>query len=661
MQDRRGERLLLDWLGNLHFMRGDYRAAAETQQQALALAQETRDQADAWEAIGRSRLAAGDHAAALAAYRAAFEVARGGPEPHLWLQVQALRGEGLVHLQARDYAAAVRAFERALALSKEAGMRGLAGPLLSSLGVAQGRAGRFKDAELALRRALEVPEAFGSELARADREIDRVPLPAALQSMLGDLRPMLRDWMPHTTALTVDGYACGLLADLLVAQQRAAEALEIAERCRGRVLVQRLALRALPEEAQPPTIGLIRAIAREQNATLVEYTLVYEPAPVPDWIADRETALLVFVVAPDGAVHARRVALDADAIAGMESVAELVDVSRQALGVRGRGAAGARARLALADARLRQLHRLLIEPIADLLPRDADARVIFVPQESLFLVPFAALLDGAGRALVEKHTLSVAPSIHTLAFTRRVRRAQAAPAAPHGERALIVGNPAMPSYAPAPGLAPQPLPDLPDSEAEAKAIAQLLQADALIGKRATKAAFKARLPQAQIVHLATHGLLDDVQESRPKMPFARHAALTGLLQPGTTQFRAPGSLALAPDAQDAGLLTADEIAQLATGAHLVVMSACDTGRGAIVGDGVIGLARSWIAAGVPSVVASLWAVPDEATRELMLAFHRHLRQRPNIAWALRQAMLHTRQRHPDPMSWAAFVLIGEAQ
>jgi len=208
---------------------------------------------------------------------------------------------------------------------------------------------------------------------------------------------------------------------------------------------------------------------------------------------------------------------------------------------------------------------------------------------------------------------------------------------------------------------PQPLPDLPDAEVEAKAIAQLMQTQALTGDQATKAAFTARLPKAQLIHLATHGLLDDLSQSRARMPFARHTAITSLLQPGTAQFRAPGSLALAPDARDSGLLTADEIASLRTPAQLVVMSACDTGRGTIVGDGVIGLARSWIASGVPTVVASLWAVPDEPTGELMLAFHQQLRQRQDKAWALRQAMLQTRKRFPDPVNWASFVVIGEAR
>lgn len=96
-------------------------------------------------------------------------------------------------------------------------------------------------------------------------------------------------------------------------------------------------------------------------------------------------------------------------------------------------------------------------------------------------------------------------------------------------------------------------------------------------------------------------------------------------------------------------------------AELVVLSACDTGRGRITGDGVIGLSRSLITAGVPSVIVSLWSVPDAPTASLMTQFYQNLKQNPDKAQALRQAMLTTMKQHPNPRKWAAFTLIGEAE
>ena len=110
-----------------------------------------------------------------------------------------------------------------------------------------------------------------------------------------------------------------------------------------------------------------------------------------------------------------------------------------------------------------------------------------------------------------------------------------------------------------------------------------------------------------------------------------------------------------------GLLTADEILDMKLNAELVVLSACDTGRGRITGDGVIGLSRSLITAGVPSIVVSLWKVPDDSTAFLMTEFYKNLQKFPDKSQALRQAMLTTKQNYPDPLNWAAFTLIGEAE
>ena len=183
----------------------------------------------------------------------------------------------------------------------------------------------------------------------------------------------------------------------------------------------------------------------------------------------------------------------------------------------------------------------------------------------------------------------------------------------------------------------QQLASLPGAETEAKAIAQLLNTQAITGKDATKSAILQKLSSARIIHLATHGLLDDFKG-----------------------FGVPGAIALAPSSNDNGLLTSSEILDMKLNAELVILSACDTGRGTITGDGVIGLSRSLITAGVPSLIVSLWSVPDAPTASLMTEFYQNLKQSPDKAQALRSAMLTTMKQHPDPKDWAAFTLIGEA-
>jgi len=146
------------------------------------------------------------------------------------------------------------------------------------------------------------------------------------------------------------------------------------------------------------------------------------------------------------------------------------------------------------------------------------------------------------------------------------------------------------------------------------------------------------MSSARIIHLATHGFFNEVK-SRDM----------------------PGSIALAPSGNDDGFLTSSEILDLKLNAELVVLSACNTGRGTLTGDGVIGLSRALITAGVPTILTSLWSVPDASTAELMAEFYRQLQQNPNKAQALRQAMLITMKKHPDPRDWGAFTLIGEAE
>ena len=94
-------------------------------------------------------------------------------------------------------------------------------------------------------------------------------------------------------------------------------------------------------------------------------------------------------------------------------------------------------------------------------------------------------------------------------------------------------------------------------------------------------------------------------------------------------------------------------------ADLVVLSACDSGTGAFVrGEGVLGLARAFLAAGAPTVVASLWKVPDAATRDLMIAFHAHRKRGKPPAAALRAAQEDVKKDWPHPSHWAAWVVWG---
>ncbi|MEH2229411.1 MAG: CHAT domain-containing protein [Nostoc sp.] len=268
--------------------------------------------------------------------------------------------------------------------------------------------------------------------------------------------------------------------------------------------------------------------------------------------------------------------------------------------------------------------------------------VILIPQRSLFLVPFATLQDATGKFLIEQHTISISPSIQVLDITYKLRKKSGA--SKNSDSNLIVGNPTMPKIVTQVGEPAEELPPLPGAEQEAKAIAQIFQTKALIGANANKSRVIQQMSNSTLVHLATHGLLSDFR---------------GL--------GVPGAIALAPDPtvqgqasiEENGMLTASEILDLKLNAELVVLSACNTGRGKITGDGVVGLSRALVAARVPSVVVSLWAVPDEPTALLMTEFYRNIQHQTDKASALRQAMLTTMKHYPYSLDWAAFILIGQ--
>ncbi|WP_237269656.1 CHAT domain-containing protein [Synechocystis sp. CACIAM 05] len=287
---------------------------------------------------------------------------------------------------------------------------------------------------------------------------------------------------------------------------------------------------------------------------------------------------------------------------------------------------------------LQQLHQILIEPIADLLPRNPTEKVIFMPQGALFGVPFPALQDKEGTYLLEKHTILTSPSIQVLAQTaqqnQRIAQQNKADHQP-----LIVGNPYP--Y-------PQGLASLENARQEAIDIANLLGTQPLLGQKATKAQVLAQMPKADILHFATHASFNDQNGIQ--------SAIYLTAEPG------------APDDglfQTPGRITAEEIFNQfennPLNASIAVLSACDTGQGEITGDGVIGLSRSLIAAGAPSVLVSLWSVNDASTKTLMTEFYRQWQtERVDKATALRNAMLKLKEQYPEPYYWGAFTLIGEA-
>jgi CHAT domain-containing protein len=288
----------------------------------------------------------------------------------------------------------------------------------------------------------------------------------------------------------------------------------------------------------------------------------------------------------------------------------------------------------------RQLYRFLIEPIAG---RLSDGhRLCILPDKALHFLPFAALVDDAGHYLIESYHLSYAPSASVLVQSLDEARRKGTSSE---EKILAVGNPLFNREA-FPTLA-----RLPDAEREASESAGPYKVrEILNGPRATKAQVRAALTTCDVAHLALHSLVEE------KSPWL--AALV-LAQPG------PETGGRGPEIQPAQdqLLRLKEIYDLRLPKmKLVILSACQSGLGQYYkGEGIVSLARPFLALRVPTVIVSLWSVDSQATASLMIDFHRERKStKPGAGDALRAAQLKMAHGglYQHPYYWAPFIVVG---
>jgi CHAT domain-containing protein/uncharacterized protein HemY len=188
------------------------------------------------------------------------------------------------------------------------------------------------------------------------------------------------------------------------------------------------------------------------------------------------------------------------------------------------------------------------------------------------------------------------------------------------------------------------LADLPGTEAEVNAIAQLLSQgniahQVLLNNNASEAALKTdALKNYSLIHLATHGMVDETNPELSRIFFQSDT-----------------------ETED-GDLFAGEIYNLQLNADLVSLSACETGMGKISkGEGVIGLSRALVYAGAKNIVVSFWSVADESTAALMTDFYKNMLENSSSSFSqnLRQAKLNLLSgQYSAPYYWAPFILIG---
>ena len=691
--DREGEGSHLGNLGNVCERLGQYDEAAKHHTAALEISREIEDRRGEGASLGNLGnfyQSLEQHEEAAEHYTAALEISRETGDRQG--EGTDLGNLGIVYGSLGQYDEAVTHLTAALEISREIGHREGEGTSLGNLGhVHLNGLGNPEAALPWLQQAVAVNEAIWDDISSNDgidfeKDAQRVDFGDTIASTAQYLQLALFQLAQPEAALVCYERASSRAFKSLLAQQRG-------QTCMG-------SSESHAEAAHEPLdFSVLQAVAVRQQAAVVAFSQVSD-----------EQVLVWVLGSADGSLTARELTIPEDDT----SLSQMVELTRRTLNVRSRhndtdrstgasarhskpvdedalyiaaarvvggGCTAAEMREALcpdlnspllarcigeqpelgtaaagegvltkeqkaelqqaaSDSCLRRCHELLIQPINDLLAN--EPRLLLILSGDLFALPFAALRDTNGKHLIEQHVLYVAPSIGTIIELEQ-RKAAPTPSGQLG--ALVVGDPVF-NHA--------ELLRLKETSCEAEEIHRML--DQILDSvtvfkehAATKHAVKAAMQSCSYIHLATHGDSDGLY----------FAAKSGECSSDSSTCKECK-------------LSMDDVQRLQLQqAKLVVLSGCDTlkrvshkgtqiSRG--VSDGVVGITRAFLAAGAPTVLASLWKVDDKATRALMRRFYRLLlgETAGDPAVALQQAMIAMINERFAVNEWASFVVYGLA-
>ncbi len=676
--DRGGEAASLTTLGLVALRRQQADAARLRFEQALRLRRATGDrrgEAEVLDQLARTDLEAGEPARAVAGFSAALSLLTAiGDRVEA---SEARRGRGEARLATGDAVAAQADLAAAVAEMAAIGYRPGEAQALYWLALAERRLGHGAAALAAVERSAELSEGLRGGVGGPDLRAEYSELKAPVYELWVDVLMAAHRQSPDAgldrRALAVSERAkARTLLELITTAGAAPPAAELppALVARQRSLARQLAAHLEGLWRSPPEGDAAREAANQhQHRLLAELdrteaelraanpsyaallpAATLDASEIQSLLGDG-TLLLVYAL---GEERSTLWAVSAGAIASFElprrAVIDAAVGRCLAALTRFDPATRLQQQEALAALAELVLGPLTAGPQAAPLPQ----RLAVVPDGALAYVPFAALPEPVGSGgrpplLVDHEVVSLA-SASTLAEERRLLvRRQALP-----PRIAVLADPVFSAADPrlpadlATGEAGEPAPALPrlaGSRAEAAAIVALAtpgSATVWTDFAASRSRVLAgELAGYRYLHFATHGWVDDA-----------HPEATAL------------ALSLFDDsgARVAGLLHLRDLAGLRLDAEVAVLSGCRTAWGReIRGEGLVGLGRAFLAAGVPRVVASLWPVDDRATARLMEHFYRGLwRDGLPPAAALRAAQreLATERRYRDPFFWGSFILLG---
>ncbi|XP_067046738.1 tetratricopeptide repeat protein 28-like isoform X3 [Acropora muricata] len=642
--DRNGEGRAYGNLGNSFYLLGDYHKAIRYHEKHLKIAKEIGDRAGEGQAnrnLGNAYDSLGDYEKAIEYLEKGLKIAiEIGNQPEEGLACGCL---GIAYLSLGDFKEAIKYNEKRLKIAKEIGDRAEEGAANGTLGNSLYLRGHFREAIDCHKKHLEIANEIGERhgvgkayhnigvgyfaLKEFQNAVDKFN---SAVGAFNSLRSFLRskdNWKISFREQNERTYL--MLWRSLLKIGKIDDALFAAEQGRAQTLSDKLLiqynLHSSLSAATIDTKETISRLLRELSTPII--FLGIEGPTINIWFLRRGKKIVFRQgrLECDGEDQdAIRVLLEtALAIIGAKVRCEdrtFGKLENEYPSVREvRGEEVRNPPLSPSDNPFKPFYDAVIDPIADMLGPQDDELVI-VPDGVLCLTPWAAVIQSI--------RIRTAPSLTGYQLISSL------PEGHHKKTgALLVGNPCTKELR-------KPLPALPCAQKEVEMIASILNTRSLTRRRATKAEVMKRMSSVGLIHIAAHG-----------NPVTGEIALSP--NPGwTSKF---------PRKKDYILKMSDVLATNIR-ARLVVLSCCHTGRGRILkGEGVIGIARAFLAAGARSVLVSLWALDDWAAMIFMKRFYQHLKEGKTASVAVHQSMKYFREsRGFSKMKyWAPFQIIGD--
>ncbi|MBR4388029.1 MAG: CHAT domain-containing protein [Prevotella sp.] len=301
--------------------------------------------------------------------------------------------------------------------------------------------------------------------------------------------------------------------------------------------------------------------------------------------------------------------------------------------------------------------KMVWQPLIDALGTSVKT-IYFAPSGQLHQVAIESMCDEQGQPMSERYQLHRMSSTRWLAMSREHHDSHTATLFGGIDYSGYAGS-GVTTYTRGAKTGISPLPytvkEIADIATQLQGRFTVEKREAMEGSEASMQALSSHAPV--VLHIATHGFFIDDPNRIPNI-LKNSLGLTG--QETNEELSLKLSGLIFAKVGDDGIVTAAELADYdLSGTDLLVLSACETGLGALKTDGVFGLQRGFKKAGVGSIIMSLWKVDDEATQRMMTLFYDHWLKSGDKRQAFLEAQRTIRKEFPDPLYWAAFILLEE--